>query len=271
MKLGISSYAYGWAIGFGAVRPPIPMRVMDLLAHAVRLNCQVVQIADNLPPESFSPEQRAEAEQYAARQGLELELGARRLTPERLALMVNLAREMKVQLIRFLIDDGDYHPPLTDIASLLRDALPMLGEVRIAIENHDRFRAVELRRLMEQVASDRVGICLDVANSFGMGECPQAVVRELAPWVINLHLKDVTIRRIDTLMGFLIEGCPVGTGKIDIRWVLDQITARCTSAILESWTPQRGSLAETIQAEADGVDQSYRYLTALWKEKRKHG
>ena len=71
---------------------------------------------------------------------------------------------------------------------------------------------------MEDVASDQVGICLDVANSFGTGEGLETVMRRLRPWVFNLHVKDVCIRRIDTLMGFLIEGCPAGQGRIDIPW-----------------------------------------------------
>ena len=214
MKLGISSYAYGWAIGFGDARPERPMGVLDLLQRAIHFEAQVLQVADNIAPEKLPEDQRAEVTKRAADHGMAIELGARRLTSERIETLSAIADEMGASLIRFLIDDEGYQPHLAEVTAVLRTAAGALpGHLRIAIENHDRFTAAKLQRLMEDVGSEQIGICLDVANSLGAGEGLETIVGRLRPWVLNLHMKDVSIRRIETLMGFLIEWLPCRTGK----------------------------------------------------------
>ena len=268
MKLGISSYAYGWAIGFGDAQPERPMTAFDLLESGVKFQAEVLQIADNLAPEKWPIDQQSEIATRAAQQGIALELGARHLTPKRIEALSDVAVEMGASLVRFLIDGEQYHPDLAEVTTVLQSAARSLPKnLKIAIENHDRFSASELQELMENVASEQIGICLDVANSFGTGEGVETVMRRLRPWVLNLHVKDISIRRIDTLMGFLIEGCPAGQGKIDIPWILRQVTPRCESTILESWTPKQNSLAETVAVESDWVEQSYSYVKTLFDER----
>ena len=55
-----------------------------------------------------------------------------------------------------------------------------------------------------------VGICLDTVNSFGSLEGPEVVIETLAPYTVNLHIKDFDIRRTDHNMGFTIFGTPAG-------------------------------------------------------------
>ncbi len=60
--------------------------------------------------------------------------------------------------------------------------------------------------LVESIGSYYVGICLDTVNSFGALETTDDVVRILAPYVINVHVKDFAIERIDTMMGYSVTG-----------------------------------------------------------------
>ena len=53
MQLGISSYTYTWAVGVPGSMPPKPLSAYDLVDKAFNLGLGVVQIADNLPLESW--------------------------------------------------------------------------------------------------------------------------------------------------------------------------------------------------------------------------
>jgi sugar phosphate isomerase/epimerase len=135
----------------------------------------------------------------------------------------------------------------------------------LGIENHDRLSASALAEIVDRISSPAVGICLDTANSFGALEGPQWVVQTLGPYVVNLHLKDFTIRREPHMMGFRIEGAPAGQGLLDVPWVLDQLRAfgRDVNVILELWPPPEPDVAATIAKEAMWRAASIRYLRTL--------
>lgn len=265
MKFGISSYAFGWAIGFPGARSERPMDEDGLLEQAVRNGAAALQIADNLPLEEFSPDRLQRLKANAAAQNVQLEVGARRLTLQRLDLYARIARELGSPFVRFVVDDRDYQPSFAEIERILRAGLSTLEGVVLAIENHDRLPAATLRTLLESVGSRSVAICLDTANSLGAGEGIETVLRQLGPWTVNLHVKDFAIRRIDTLMGFRVEGCAAGEGQLDIPDLLNQLKAggRCESATLELWTPRESTLVETIAKESQWVERSCRYLKPL--------
>jgi 3-oxoisoapionate decarboxylase len=145
--------------------------------------------------------------------------------------------------------------------------LPALQNVVLAIENHDRFHAAEIQAFLKSFDSPQVGICLDTANSLGAAEGLDTVVRELGPWVVNLHIKDIAIRRIDTKMGFHVEGRPAGEGLLDIPSLLLLLkqAGRLQSVTLELWPPREATLEATIRKEAEWVQRSCHYLAPLVK------
>ena len=91
-----------------------------------------------------------------------------------------------------VIDSKGFVPDLKPIISIIRDLLPELKSrnIRLAIENHDRFKAREFEKIIQAVGSDLVGICLDSVNSMGAGEGFETVSEILLPYTINLHVKD---------------------------------------------------------------------------------
>ena len=134
--------------------------------------------------------------------------------------------------------------------------------VRLAIENHDRFKSATLLAILERLDSAWAGICLDTANSFGCSEGPEAALETLGPRVFNLHLKDYVVRRMDHLKGFLIEGRPAGQGDLDIPHILQRLgeLGRDPYAILELWPAPEASMTESIAKEEAWAAQSVRYL-----------
>jgi sugar phosphate isomerase/epimerase len=134
--------------------------------------------------------------------------------------------------------------------------------VKLAIENHDRFTTPDFIEMILKTDSERVGICLDSVNSMGAGEGLHEVVNALAPYTINLHLKDFVINRVWHKMGFIIEGVPAGQGMLNIDWLINEVKTKgnCKSAILELWTPPELLLINTLEKEKTWVEESLHFL-----------
>lgn len=260
-RLGIGSFAFAWAIGVpGYPALDVPMTVYDLLERTAALGVKVVQIADNLPLDELAEREVAAVARHAEGLGIAVEVGTRGIDRARLLRNLAIAVRVRSPILRVVIDRGAHHPPVEEVVALLRPVLPEFGAagVVLAIENHDRFRAATLVALMERLESEWVGICLDTVNSFGALEGPETVVRQLAPWTVNLHVKDFVVRRVDHNMGFVLEGRPAGAGQLDVDWLLAELTAagRTGSAILELWTPPAATIAETVAREAAWAEES---------------
>ena len=269
MILGLSSYTYGWAIGVPGHEPARPMNEQDLLDRAHRYGVKLLQVCDNLPLFQLPPERLACFVEQTAREGVRLEVGSRRLNVEHVAETAALARRIGAKLIRFVIDGTDFHPAAEQVVEALREVLPLLDGLTLGIENHDRFPARTLRSIIEDVGSNRIGICLDTANSLGAGEGLATVVAELAPLTVNLHIKDFNIARLPHPMGFTVEGRPAGAGMLDGRWLLDQIAPfnRSETAVRELWTPPEPDIEDTVAKEEAWAAQSLEFLKPLFTTK----
>jgi 3-oxoisoapionate decarboxylase len=270
VKLGLSSYTFGWAVGVRGQEPSRPLEEHGLIDKCREHDVPLLQIGDNLPLHTFDEARLNRLAERAAREGIQLEVGARRLTPERVEQYISIARQLNAKLIRFVIDDADYHPRPEEVSNVLRECVPLLDELSLGIENHDRFPAATLRQIIDSVGSDRIGVCLDTANSLGAGEGLETVLRELGPLTVNLHIKDFSIARVPHLMGFSVEGRPAGHGFLNVPAMLKNLAqfSHCQTAVLELWTPPASTLEVTIAKEAEWAGQSLAYLKPLFSEPR---
>ena len=119
MKLGISSYTFGWAVGVSGQEPARRMNEHDLLDKCGEYGVKVLQIGDNLPLHTFDSARLEALAARAIQEGVQLEVGARGLTTERLAEYAGIARRLNARLIRFVVDDADYHPTPQHIVDVL--------------------------------------------------------------------------------------------------------------------------------------------------------
>ncbi len=268
MRLGIGTYTYTWAVGVPDHLPETRMSAADLVKAANAAGLRCVQIADNLPLKQLSTEERHGLLELAESRRVAIEVGARRMTPEHLATLIDVAAFFGSHVLRFVIDGPGFEPTVDEVVTIVREALPRLREagVKIAIENHDRLVAAEFREIVKGTDEDQVGICLDSVNSMGAGEAVRDVVDTLAPWTLNLHVKDFTVRRVSHMMGFVVEGAPAGQGMLDIPRLLEEVRrhGRCQSAILELWTPPESSPEKTVVKEARWAEDSLAYLKPLF-------
>jgi sugar phosphate isomerase/epimerase len=194
-------------------------------------------------------------------------MGGRGLTPEHTMRCLQTAEKLKSPILRMVIDAQGFEPDLQRIISIVKDLIPELKsrKIKLAIENHDRLKAREFEKILHSAGTEWAGICLDSVNSMGAGEGFETVSEILIPYTINLHIKDFTIYRVFHKMGLLIEGRPAGKGMLNIPELVSKLTeaGRCTSAILELWTPPEPTMEQTLKKEAAWADQSIKYLKTL--------
>jgi len=262
VKLGISSYTFGWTVGVPGHAPAHPLDESGLLDKCRELGVKLLQIGDNLPLHEFDDGRLLRLASRAEREGVELEVGARRLTIERVSQYADIARRLHARLLRFVIDDFDYHPAEDEVVTVLQKSAAFIGGLTLGLENHDRFSCLTLSRLLEAAADPRIGICLDTANSLGAGECIDRVTDVLGQHTVNLHIKDFVVERLPHRMGFTVRGRPAGDGLLNIPRLVEQVSSwnKCKSAVLELWTPPQSTLEQTIARESAWAVQSIHYL-----------
>jgi sugar phosphate isomerase/epimerase len=166
-----------------------------------------------------------------------------------------------------VVDSPGDHPTPQETVARLQKIMPRFSEagVKLAIENHDRFSSADLAHIVQQLGPADCGICLDTVNSFGALEGPELVVKNLAPYTLNLHVKDFTIQRVPSQMGFVITGSVAGRGRLNVPWLTQSLRNAGVNpnAILELWTPLAADLEETIRVESTWAEESIRYLRTL--------
>ena len=264
VRLGISSYAFAWSIGVPGYRPALPMDAFSLLRMASDLEVDCVQIADNLPLHEMESETLSALAALSDELGISLEVGTRGLHADSIRDYLDLAFKFKSPFLRLVVDDKGFEPEADEIVQRVKNFLPILRDrnIILAIENHDRFRAKQLAQIVEATDQRWVGICLDTANSLGAGEGIREAMRHLAPYTVNLHIKDVVIKRVPSNMGFTVAGCPAGKGVIDIPWLLAALSKNRNffSVTLELWPDFSVDLESTISTEHLWVQRSIKYL-----------
>jgi sugar phosphate isomerase/epimerase len=269
MRLGLSTYTYTWAAGVSGSIPDNPLTAESLIDKAAEQGIGLVQFADNLPLEKMEKDSLEGLRKYAEAKGVEIEMGGRSLTPEHTIKCLVAAKTLNSPILRMVIDGSGYEPDLNSVISALKELVPEFKtrNIKLAIENHDRFKAREFENVIQSVGSEWVGICLDSVNSMGAGEGFEEVSKILLPYTINLHIKDFTIRRVSHKMGIIIEGAPAGKGMLNIRELVNKLnlTNSCQSAILELWTPPEKEIGDTIIKEERWAIESIDYLKSIIK------
>ncbi len=243
------------------------MSLNQLLAKAYDYEIHTIQIADNHPLHLMSKEELISLRQQATDLGIDLEVGTRRLEEKHMLNYLKIAEHLNSKFLRVVIDDVNYEPSKKAIIDILQKLVPSLEKsgIVLAIENHDRFRSSDYAEIIESTGSDWIGICLDTANSLGAGEGINEVLDSLARYCINLHIKDITVARVPSNMGFNVRGCPAGEGIINIPDVLRRVqnNGKLVSITLEVWSEDDGTEELKIDRENRWANKSIKYLKKL--------
>jgi sugar phosphate isomerase/epimerase len=191
MAIGVSSYAYRWAVCIGE------MDVFTLLDRAREAGAGVVQICDNLPLDGLADGTLADLARRGADLGLTLEVGIRGGRPKHLRRNLDVARRLDAHLLRVVLTAPGWEPSFDEFVAIFEALLPDLraAGVTVAIENHFHLLPSELARLVEAVDDPLVGVCLDPLNSITRLVGVAETVDTLAPFAVSVHAKDAVITR----------------------------------------------------------------------------
>lgn len=91
MKLGISTYTYTWNFGVPGDKPKNPWDLEKLIKQALKWGISQVQIADNFPLHELSKKELEKIRSITNNQPVQIEVGARGLTPGHLDLYLEIA------------------------------------------------------------------------------------------------------------------------------------------------------------------------------------
>ena len=262
MKIGIGSYAYRWAIGYGDFNPHNPMTPFELLEKATELDVKVVQLCENISLQRYNSKSLRQLRRRAEERGIVLEVGIQEADFSVLRTYLTTAILLGSSLVRVALNAPGKHPTLNESLAIINKLLPVLKaeSMTLALENQFHLSSTEMVKLVNTVDNPLVGICLDTANSIGLLEKPLDTVRSLAPYAVSVHLKDYKI--VQCSVGYKIVGTPLGAGFLDIESVIDLLkrSAHNPNIILEQWMNRLESEEETLQMEEDWVRGSVKHI-----------
>lgn len=262
--LGLSSYTLPWSVGVpGYETPGKNLTALDLIKLTHQLGFKVLQIADNIPLHTMPQDDLLELRENADRLGVQIEVGTRGSSPDHLQEYLKIAEYLNASLVRTLITTPDVNEAEKQLLQVL-PAFESAG-VTIAVENHGLHTTQQLIQLFESLNSRYIGSCIDTVNSFGALESPDFVIDQLLPYMVNLHIKDFDIQRVDHQMGYVVLGTPAGSGRLDIPKLAKKTIEQNKNAhaILELWTPYTDTVNNTVELELTWLQQSLNYLKKI--------
>ena len=262
MKIGIGSYVYRWAIGYGDFVLRNPMTPFELLEKAVELDVRVLQLCENISLQRYNSKSLRQLRRRAEERGIALEVGIQEVDFSVLKTYLTTAILLGSNLMRIALNTPSKHPTLNESVDIINKLLPILKaeSMTLALENHFHLSSMEMVKLVNIIDNPLVGICLDTANSIGLLEKPLDTVRSLAPYAVSVHLKDYKI--VQCSVGYRIVGTPLGAGFLDIESVIGLLnrSPHNPNIILEQWMDRLKSEEETLQMEEDWVRRSVKHI-----------
>lgn len=167
-----------------------------------------------------------------------------------------LAREMDVPVVRAFAGDvlqgyalDDLYPRIVEGFRRVTAAVAD-WDLLIGIENHGRLinHGRQLRDLLQDVDSPILGITLDTGNFCWAGHSLEEAHRffdMLAPWTVNVHVKDGTFMDGEWALR------PAGRGDIDLPWVMELLAAEdYDGAVLSEYEGEGEFCASTLESVA---------------------
>lgn len=259
-RVGIGSFAYRYAIGFRGFNPGKPMSIADFLETAAHGGWEGVQLCENLGYADLSDADLAVAAAQAKRLQLFVEIGLNGLTDRNLGRHLDVAEMFASDLIRVVVGGTGVEESL----KTLKSALPRLRSqrIRLGLENHFDLTMDELVGIVRQLGDEQVGIIFDTTNGLGFLEKPEEDMVKAQPYVVSMHIKDYTIRKVEA--GYFMTGAVMGKGMLDVPAVL-----RCAAgapnlrSIILEMTVKRDETAPidaVIHREQSEVLESRDYL-----------
>lgn len=109
-------------------------------------------------------------------------------------------------------------------------AIPILEKYKLplGLENHKDWTADEMTALLRTHSSEYLGVCLDFGNNISLLDDPMEVIKELAPYAVTTHFKDMGVE--PETSGFLLSEVILGEGYLDLPRAVNMVRQARPSA-----------------------------------------
>ena len=104
-------------------------------------------------------------------------------------------------------------------------------QMKLAIENHKGWRAVEQAAWLKRLGSPWVGVCLDFGNNLSLCEDPMDTLNTLLPYIFFAHIKDMAVEEYED--GFLLSEVPMGEGILDLKQMVQILRQKDPNMIFD--------------------------------------
>jgi sugar phosphate isomerase/epimerase len=256
MKTGTTSFAYRYLF-LDPARAPSLEAVVE---NAARSGIRVLQICENARPMEMRDEAWERLLRAATGLGVEIQLGCKTVDLDVFRAYAVRAAELPSKLLRVVLEWEEGPAPTRGaVNAFLAGVWPVLEEtgLKLAIENHFDISSEVLAEAVEGYPAERVGFCVDTANSLRNFETPERVMELLGGRALCYHLKDY---RVDgDKLGFKVSGAKLGEGRLDLDGTLEWIFAKGNDPLLlvENWTPGSGDWEKDVREDDIWLRASY--------------
>ena len=260
-RIGLSSYAFFWQL---SDKVSEPLSIHQALERTAALGVDLFQICDYAPLEGMTDSELEAVQATADRLGISLELGTRGIRPEHLRKFLRIAGILRAPLLRTMFNVPGHTPTAEEAVAIFKEVLPEFeaADVKIAVETYEQVPTSRILDVIRGVDSPYLGICSDPANTVAALEMPREVIDAVAPYVLNMHIKDFAFSRKDGWVGFTYAGAPLGEGLLDYQYMVSKFQPhqRNINQIVEHWLPWQDSETETIRLENQWTRHSIEFL-----------
>lgn len=224
-----------------------PVQFLDYLS-SIKLTWAMI----SLGPAAVGDEPAVrQIKEHADRLGIKLQLAYSSLCPSARAFNAQagtveeqLARALKASQIfgaacmRTILGGDPERPQIDrhvdDMISAIRPLRSRILDsgVKLAVENHGGdLQAREMKRMIEAVGPDVMGVCLDSGNPVWMLEDPHMTLETLIPYAETCHVRDSAVWK--TPEGIAVRWVNMGEGNVDIDgWIAKFVKAKPSLPII---------------------------------------
>ncbi|WP_382308037.1 sugar phosphate isomerase/epimerase family protein [Herbiconiux sp. UC225_62] len=130
---------------------------------------------------------------------------------------------MRIVASSMLYVDEPHGPQVEASIRMLKEATKVAEDngVTLAIENHIDFTSLEILEIVQAIDSPNFRVNFDTGNALRLYEDPVEAARNLAPYTVATHTKDIITRRggAPSERFLFWPSCPAGEGLIDFHGI----------------------------------------------------
>jgi 3-oxoisoapionate decarboxylase len=232
-KMGIVVHSYWsrWNSKVESKNYPGFQNAIDLINHCQQIGAGGVQVGVKEWSLDFARKVRDQREKLGLYLEGSISLPNKPEEVQRFEQDVKNAKEAGAIILRTVASSGrryEVYHSMEEYSTAIRQAIISLQlaepiakkyKVKIAVENHKDWHALELVDIIKKLDSQYIGVTLDFGNSIALLEDPMKVVEVLAPYIFSTHVKDMGVAEYSD--GFLLSEVQLGKGFLDLKKMVD--------------------------------------------------